>query len=372
MMLMSKTKKGKRRNNSNKSRRKRTIVCALCMAAWNYLVLCMQRQSIRQQLLPFLILIIIIFSACCVTFFLAYQFFRAFFSLGFGSFKSAYMHSHVENTIFGKNGIRYEWKQFMSKNNVCRFVNRCCCCCSISSAVHCNFSVLPFLPWFSWSESHLINAFDVRDVRSTIFHYTMQQESVHAICTYANPMASVFVFFFWILNSGTIGAWHSCWSKIWPTYFYFVHHRKRNERILRLIPIDSRSSKIHIDIAIVNVLNAKFMLHCVILFVITKRCSNFFLSYWKEWFQCKVCIYRCKSVCNALGFFLTFFLYRSVPVFLFIFALVRVFIFHVFLFIIFSRLAHLIHALLELAHPRWSCQFYDKDENCSETNEKEA
>lgn len=160
-------------------------------------------------------------------FFLVYQFFRAFFSPGFGSFKSAYMHSHVENTIFGKNGIRYEWKQFMSKNNVCRFVICCCCCCSISSAVHCNFSVWSLLPWFSWSESHLINAFDVRDVRSTIFHYTMQQKSAHAICTNANPMASVFIFFFWILNSGTIGEWHSFRSKIWPTYFYFVHHRKK-------------------------------------------------------------------------------------------------------------------------------------------------
>lgn len=94
------------------SRRRGIVWC--CASLW---------QSTRQQLLPFLILIIIIFSGCCVFFYFGECVVAVvvLFFHYFGSFKSAYMRSHVENTIFGKNGICYERKQFMSKNNVCRF-----------------------------------------------------------------------------------------------------------------------------------------------------------------------------------------------------------------------------------------------------------
>lgn len=78
----------------------------------------------------------------------------SFYFFALGSFKSAYMRSHVENTIFGRNGIRYEWKQFMSKNNVCRFaiffVCVCVCVCRVLShrGAFQFFSLLPFAVGF--------------------------------------------------------------------------------------------------------------------------------------------------------------------------------------------------------------------------------
>lgn len=63
--------------------------------------------------------------------------------------KLAYMHSHVQTPYSAKMGIRYEQKQFMSKNNVCRFTRKkilcrlsipVCVCVLCMVAMHSNFS----------------------------------------------------------------------------------------------------------------------------------------------------------------------------------------------------------------------------------------
>lgn len=186
-------------NEFVRCRRTVTIVCA-CVHGGVQLFGIVHGQAIDSPtLLPFLILIIIIFSGCYVHFFLSFRRMCCrcccccccFFCYYFGSFKSAYMRSHVENTIFGKNGIRYERKQFMSKNNVCRFAifsisPRCIPIFCILSVLYSALLLCRLMPVRSLSlslalsismsrafesELHLINAFD--GSRCSIFYFLL-------------------------------------------------------------------------------------------------------------------------------------------------------------------------------------------------------
>lgn len=88
-------------------REKNRNYCTVCMAAWNCLVLCIANGNRFANNYFHFSFWLLLFSLAVLRAHIFFGYFSVFVVVAvciFGSFKSAYMRSHVENTIFGKNG----------------------------------------------------------------------------------------------------------------------------------------------------------------------------------------------------------------------------------------------------------------------------